>query len=305
MIVRLRYFYAAAVIMLLAVTKEIGEALSPGRILGLIANLGWPYALAVFLTNVISTGPYLVVGLFAESLFASAVALPIMAALIGYFAVVNFAMLGYLLYEHQGSLGFTAGDPDEERLPATIDNLRRQLIGEVNVLAKEGRKDHALKRFEANHAEFAQDMVYHQRYFDFAKQCNDAQAIARVVDRYLELLMSKDAVDQALEVWRDASSVAVKYKPQNPATAHALAERAHSRNLQKEALALVVNLHKRAPRYPQLGAAYELAATVLRELGDAAKAEQIKSFIKTFLEKRDQQTRNHTASGNRAASSAR
>jgi hypothetical protein len=54
-------------------------------------------------------------------------------------------------------------------------------------------------------------------------------------------------------------------KPRNPSISHSLAERAHSKNLNKEALSLVVNLHKRAPRYPELGAAYALAA---RHLGE-------------------------------------
>lgn len=294
-----------AMIMLLAVSKEIGEALSPGRILGLIVNLGWPYVLAIFLTNVISTGPYLVVGLFAEALFASIIALPVLAALIGYFAVVNFAMLGYLLYEHQGSLGFTAGDPDEERLPATTDNLRKQLIGEVNVLAKEGRQADALKRFEQNRSDFAEDIVYFQRYFDFARQCKSEHAMTRVSDPYLELLMSKDAVDQALDVWRDATALARNYKPRNPSISHSLAERAHSMNLQKEALSLVVNLHKRAPRYPELGAAYALAATVLRELGDTAKAAQIEKFIEAFLARREEHSELQIVSGNLSISSAR
>lgn len=293
-----------AMIMLLALTKQIGQALAPNRILGLIVSLGWPYVLAVFLTNVISTGPYLVVGFFAEALFASIIALPVLASLMAYFAVVNFAMLGYLLFEHQGSLGFTAGDPDEERLPATTDNLRKQLIGEVNVLAREGRQDEALKRFEARRSEFADDMVYHQRYFDFARQYKDKHAIARVSEPYLELLISKDALDQALDVWRNAALIASTYKPKNPAIAHALAERAHSKNLLNEALRLLVNLHKRAPQYTELGPAYVLAATVLRDLGDTAKAAQLEKFIRAFLANRlDKRTQ--TASGNRAASSAR
>jgi len=300
-----------AMIMLLAVTKQIGEALSPGRILGLTLSLGWPYVLAVFLTNVISTGPYLVLEFFSETLLSSLIALPVLAALTAYFAVVNFAMLGYLLFEHQGALGFTAGDPDEERLPSTPDNLRKQLIGTVNVLAKEDRQSDALQHFHAARSTFADDMVYFQRYFDFARQCKDAKAIARVSDPYLELLMSKDATDQALDVWRDATSVSGAFKPKNPAIAHTLAERAHSKNLQKEALSLLVNLHKRTPGYPQLGAAYELAATVLRDLGDGAKAEQIEKFIKAFLQKRELQKRdlqkqhNQMASGNLAISSAR
>jgi hypothetical protein len=266
-----------AMIMLLAFTKEIGESVSPRRILGLIVTLGWPYVLAVFLTNIISTGPYLVVEIFAETLFTSLIALPILAALIAYFAVVNFAMLGYLLFEHQGSLGFTAGDPDEERVPENIDNQRKRLMGEVNVLAKEGRHEEALKRFAARRSGFAQDMVYYQRYFDFARQYNNEQATAAVSDPYLELLMSKDAVDQALDVWRDAALVSRTFKPKNPASAHVLAERAHSKNLNKEALSLLVNLHKRSPQYPQLDAAYKLAGTVLRESGDTAKAEQLES----------------------------
>lgn len=275
-----------AVIMLLAISKQIGDALSPNRIFGLIVSLGWPYLLAVFLTNVIATGPYVVVEVFAEALFASIIALPVLAALITYFAIVNFAMLGYLLFEHQGNLGYIAGDPDEERLPPTTDNLRRQLLGEVNVLAKENRRVDALKRFEFRRTEFADDMVYLQRYFDFARQCNDEQAITRAGETYLELLMSKDAGDQALDVWRDATAVAGAYKPANPATAHLLAERAYAKNLLTEALGLLVNLHQRAPQYAELGGAYQLAATVLRDMGDSAKAARLEEFTRVFLQKR-------------------
>ena len=275
-----------AVIMLLAISKQIGDALSPNRIVGLIVSLGWPYLLAVFLTNVISTGPYVVVEVFAEALFASIIALPVLAALITYFAIVNFAMLGYLLFEHQGNLGYITGDPDEERLPPTTDNLRRQLLGEVNVLAKENRHVDALKRFEFRRTEFADDMVYLQRYFDFARQCNDEQAIIRAGETYLELLMSKDAADQALDVWRDTTAVAGTDKPGNPATAHSLAERAYSKNLLKESLGLLVNLHQRAPQYAELGNAYQLAATVLREMGVSAKAARLEEFTRAFLQKR-------------------
>ena len=294
-----------AMIMLLALTKQIGEALAPGRVLGLIASIGWPYVLAVFLTNVISTGPYLVAQFFSEELLASFIVVPILAALIAYFAVVNFAMLGYLLFEHQGSLGYIAGDPEQEHVPASTDNVRKQLLGEVTVLAKENRQVEALKRFAAKRSEFAEDMVYYQRYLDFARQCNDQQAIAHVCDPYLELLMGKDAVDQALDVWRDANSAGGAYKPANPAIAHTLAERAHSKNLQQEALALLVNLHKRAPGYPQLQPAYELAAQVLRDLGDTEKALQIETFLQAFLQNRQMQTGTQTVPGNRAASSAR
>ena len=117
--------------------------------------------------------------------------------------------------------------------------------------------------------------------------------------------MSKDAVDHALDVWRDAAALARNYKPRNPSISHSLAERAHSKNLQKEALSLVVNLHKRAPRYPELGAAYALAATVLREMGDTAKAAQIEKFIEAFLARREEQSELQIVSGNLSISSAR
>ncbi|MFP6836519.1 MAG: hypothetical protein VB948_10495, partial [Pseudomonadales bacterium] len=159
-------------------------------------------------------------------------------------------------------------------------------LGEVNVLAKENRHVDALKGFEFRRTEFADDMVYLQRYFDFARQCNDEQAIIRAGETYLELLMSKDAADQALDVWRDTTAVAGTYKPGNPATAHSLAERAYSKNLLKESLGLLVNLHQRAPQYAELGNAYQLAATVLREMGDSAKAARLEEFTHAFLQKR-------------------
>jgi len=284
-----------AMIMLFVFTGEIGAALSVQRIYDLTVSLGRPYLLVAVLTNVVATVPYVLFEVLGDALLASPFVLPALASLIAYFAVVDFAMLGYLGFEQQSS-----ADPDDERLPATTDNLRKQLMGAVNVLAAEGRQADALQRFEKSRSEFAGDMVYHQRYFEFARQCNHELAIARASESYLALLVRRDAVDRALDVWREAAILAPAYKPRNPAVAHALARRAHARNLPEEALALLVNLHKRAPRYPALGSAYRLAATILRELGDDGKALQIEKFIRAFLQKRGDGQR---AAQNRAAGS--
>ncbi len=276
-----------AVIILLAVNKKIGDALAPARIAALITGIGWPYLLAVFLTNVISTGPYVVAIFFAGSLAGSVLALPLLAALTAYFAVVNFAMLGYLIYEHQASLGFVAGDPERERVAGTAENRRRQLLGDVNVLVKESRAADALNRLRQQGDEFAEDMTFQQRHFDLAVQTHaEVGALARAADPYLELLMTRDGADRALDVWRRAIRVDPAYRPANPAIRHTLAEHAHAGNLDKEALALLVNLHKQAPQYEQLADAYALAARLLRDQGQDDKADKLEAFTQAFLTRR-------------------
>lgn len=277
-----------AMIILLAVDKEVGQALSPVRVTTLVFSIGWPYVLAVFLTNVISTGPYLIGMYFVDALSESVFALPVLAALTAYFAVVNFAMLGYLIFEHQGALGFVAGDPEEQRLPGTPENRRQQLMGEANVLVRESRSAEALEKLHQRRNEFADDLTFHQRHYELALGCRDAAAVARAADPYLELLMSRDGVDRALDVWRQAARMDGAFRPANPAIAHTLAEHAFGANRPREALALLVNLHKRAPDYGELQGAYELAARILREQGDTAKADELEKFTAAFLARRTQ-----------------
>ena len=114
---------------------------------------------------------------------------PVILAVAGYFSIVYFALLGYMLYENQGKLGYVAGDPNDELVPDTLENRRRQRFGEVNVLLREQKTEEAFKRFQEASAELLSDQTYVERYLSLALQMRHTQAISRAADLGIDLLI--------------------------------------------------------------------------------------------------------------------
>lgn len=271
--------FAPAMIIYLAIERSITSALDPARLLRLTFSIGLPYLLVVFLTNVISTGPFMIVAAFYEFFTESSFATPLFTVLIGYFAVVNFAMLGYVLFENQSELGYIAGDPLDNAWPENAESERRRTFAEANVLAKEGRTTEALARFGNPSGELATDPVYLDRHFALANELRDEPAVKEAANRYINYLADHNAADQALDVWRLARKGVSTFKPNDAERCHELARHAFGKNLETEALALLANLHKQWPGYARLEEAYQLAIEILESRGDAKQAARITRFL--------------------------
>jgi hypothetical protein len=268
-----------AAVVFLALEKRTVSALNPSKLIWLISRIGLPYLLVVFLFETISSGPFLVLALFAESMSLQAL-LTMTTVLVVYFTIVNFAMLGYVIFENQGTLGFTAADGDEEALDPSPANLRKRLFGEVNILVREGRLDQAKQRLDAEASRFDGDVQFLERQLQLLTQSADADRIGRVTDAYLDVLDRKGAHELALDAWRKARAIDRSYLPKHARISHALAERAWARNLGRDALVLLGNLHKREPAYAGLDAAYWLAAEVFRSgFDDEVRARQLEQFV--------------------------
>ncbi len=268
-----------AAIIFLASDAGFFAAFMPHRLLWLIVVIGWPYALVVFLTNVLSAAPMLV-GFFLNEESSIAAALAMMAVAYAYFTNVNFALLGYVIFERQGELGYVAGSVEDVMVPDTTENRLNEVFGAINVFMKEGREEDALKLLHRAQGDFKGESKFYDRAMRLALAAKNESLITSLTNSYLDLLVSKDAVGQALEWCRKAIDVVKTYRPRSPGVSHQLAEEAYARNLNREALLLLVNLHKRSPDYDRLGDAYRLAASIFRDgLGDDAKARQLEDFI--------------------------
>jgi hypothetical protein len=268
-----------AMIIYLAVERTISSAVVPAKLIWLITRIGWPYLLVVFISNVLSTGPIFVLSVIGSEVSAFFL-LPMLAASFAYFTVVNFAMLGYVIFENQGELGYVAGDIDDVAVRNSTDNRLKCLLGEVNVLVKESRHADALKRINLAKSEFRDHPMFFERAVLLALSVKDKNLIESLTDGHLKLLVGKDALDQALDCFRRSIVVHKDFRPSEPGIAHALAEHAYGKNLNKEALTLLINLHQRAPHYDRLGDAYRLAATIMRVgFNNEAKALELENFV--------------------------
>ena len=273
-----------AMFVYLAIDRNMSSALNPLKLIGLAITIGPPYVLVVILSNIISTGPVFVLstlGEFSEGFLVG----PVILAVAGYFSIVYFALLGYMLYENQGKLGYVAGDPNDELVPDTLENRRRQRFGEVNVLLREQKTEEAFKRFQEASAELLSDQTYVERYLSLALQMRHTQAISRAADLGIDLLISKDAADAALDQWRKARDVVSNYLPHSPRSRHLLAESALARNLRREGMLLLVNMHKDHDDYEDLESAYRLLANLFQEDGKEAEAKRVLLYLQDRMKR--------------------
>lgn len=273
-----------AMFVYLAIDRNISSALNPLKLIGLAVTIGPPYILVVLLSNVISTGPVFVLSTLNEVSQGFLIG-PVILAVAGYFAIVYFALLGYMLYENQGKLGYVAGDPYDELLPDELANHRKQRFGEVNVLLREQRVEDAFKRFTEAPPMLLTDQIYVERYFSLALQMRHEKSVAHAADLTIELLIDKDAADAGLDQWRKARDVIADYLPRSPKARHRLAESALSRNLRREAFLLLVNLHKQHEDYVYLESAYRLLAKLLEEDGKSAEANRVLLYLQDRMKR--------------------
>ncbi len=267
-----------AAIVFLAVEKRVLSALNPLRLIWLMTSIGWPYLLVVVISTILSNGPDLMTSYMVDFL-SSSWGWPLYAGFHIYFTIVQFAMLGYVIYENQGALGFIADAEGGNQVSDTPENRRKQLFADAGILMREGKAEEALKRFAANATDFQMDSSFHERYLQLLQQAGRDDLLPRPANAYLGLLAAKDAMVAAMDVWRRARSVDPKFVPADPRLSHQLAEAAWAAGKDKDALSLLINMHKWAPQYAQLGAAYRLAARIFREGGHEEKALQLEQFL--------------------------
>ncbi len=268
-----------AIIVFLVIEKRVWSALNPGKLIWLIGNIGWPYLLVVFLSGLISVGPFNLLDALGVQL-ESRWAFGALAASMAYFTIVEFVMLGYVIYENQRALGFVADADGMARVDDTPENRRRRLFAEAAVLVREGRQADALRRFDRLAHEFEADTGFHERYLQLMQQSGEVAGAEKPLNAYLRLLARHDALPAAMDVWRRGRKLVRQFVPADAQLSHRLAEAAWAAGQDKEALALLVNLHKRAPDYIDLGNAYRLAARIFREsFQDEQRAVQLERFV--------------------------
>ena len=273
--------FIPAIAIYVVMERSLVKALNVGELVRTIRAIGPNYAVVVILSNLISTGPYILYKYIDHPALANSFVLAVLGLAAAYIAIVNFALLGQLLLEHQIALGYVAGEPTDVLVPAAPANRRKQLLGRVAVLAEEGRYRDAVSLMESQGKEFANegDKVFYHRHLNLALQAKDQRIAARLVDPQLDQLVAGQSFEPAIELWRKVAGALPDYRPGNAETCHRLALAAYKRKFRKEALQLLSNMHKRSPDYPHMGKAYRLAVRLLLETGRKKDAAKLHRFV--------------------------
>lgn len=270
-------FSLPASIMILAVEKSVRRALNPLAQLSLMTAVGWPYLLLWLCVQIVSVGPYYSFDLLA-GILSDGLVLPVLVGISAYFTFALYTMLGYVLFEYQQELGFSALVDDDAFDAPSFEKARA--LGETRVLIKEGDYVRARAGLRKALDLVPDDMELHQYYHRLLMLLDDDSALINHAHYFVEMAQRQQTLSRAVAVVLDVQKRAPAFQIENTQTALELARLMQMQGQHRAAVRLFHNLHKTRPDDPYLPDAYFLVAKIFFErLNEVDKAKALLAFL--------------------------
>ncbi len=269
-------------VMVLAVTDDLGESMSPGHLWALMYGIGRPYlglcACLLLLTS--SSGgllkllmpivPQALVGLLAGFFGA-------------YFIIVMFRLMGYALYQYHDTVGL-AVDVDFERqttIGAGEDPAKRR-AAQTAALLKEGRYDEAIAAARAELAEQPGDPAGNLRLHRLLLAVpGQEKAMLAHAAGWLPGLLQAGRTHQAIDVIEAIWQQQADYLPAQGSCILPLAEAFLETRRPQGAARLIKGFDRRFPGHADTASIYVLGARLLIEhQRDEAQARRVLAAIR-------------------------
>ncbi|AOE87463.1 hypothetical protein [Pseudomonas sp. TCU-HL1] len=268
-----------ASIIRLALSKELGAALSPDQVGEVIKAMGWRYLILCAFLFILWQSPSYVAWMLSGGL-PKVVLVPIATFLFGYFGVVMCNMMGYAVFQYQGALGFAVAEEGTQQGLPENDWRRRRALAEAEIRLKEGQSDGALETLANALQRDPDDLRLNERYHQLLFGLGARERCLRHVDHYLPLA-ARQTPALAATALLNARQFKDDFLPAEALVCEQVAAALLDRHKVREALSLLRNLHQRFPDYPHIPRAYLLAARGFTEgLGQLDSARKLLAYIR-------------------------
>lgn len=276
------FFYVVglpAMLINFALSGSLIEALNPLKALQLMTSVGLPYGLLLAFLMIMMGS----VGVFSEILttkytFLSTVAQSIIS---NYYMVVMFHLMGYMIFQYQGKLGYVASEVKED-----IDVRRephKRLAANIDVMLKEGDFHQALKLYETAITQFPNEKEFIIKYFDFLVAVKGKVYLERFGDYYLDYLVGCNRQDKLNLAYKQILSICPAYIPKLVNLRFNLALACWKIGDAKSVVRLINGMHREFPQFENLAAAYNLLAEALSTLPNMnEQAEMCRKMSRKF-----------------------
>lgn len=274
-----------AAIIIYGMTESLAEALNPLHLLRLISSIGLPYGLLLAFIMIMSASVAVISEIIAYEF--SLVNGILQSAVSNYYSVVMFHIMGYMIFQYQGELGFTAREDDGEvRAPRSA---RERIAAKINIAVKEGDYNQVVTLFRSALKKIPDDHDLNRRYFEFLFATG--REVPAAADRYLDYLIRSDQTHQLVIIYKRVLQLHKDYKPSAPRVRERLAMACKEAGDSRSAARLLNGLHKDSPDYPRLVEAYELLAEALDDIPHQQQSAAKCRALVEQLRKRRAQTR--------------
>src|SRR5690606_1601975 len=204
-------------VIIYGMTESLLESLNPLNLLRLISGIGLPYGLLLGFLMIMSAS----VGVISELIgydyaFISTV---LQSAVSNYYSVVMFHIMGYMIFQYQGVLGFTAREDDgEQRVPRSA---RDRLAAKLQICLKQGDYNQVVTLFKNALKKFPRDREFNRQYFEFLYATG--RDLENAGSRYLDYLLATGQEHQLGIIYKRMLHLLPDFRPTSAATRHHLA----------------------------------------------------------------------------------
>lgn len=240
-------FLIPATWMVLINTSSLSSALNPFELLATIFGIGKSYLLLCFFLFLLQQGSPMVMEALLK-VAARGMVLPLMSFVLIYFTWVMAAMIGYVMYQHHAALDIEPVQaPEGESLvkidPVAQEAQRRDAM--VAKLVQSNQMDEAVNQAREWQRENVESLPDLRRYFRVLKLTEKADVLADLAQRFIPMLMARQANSEALEVWVSSIKRKPDFQLQSAQTSYDLAQQAWRSGKPKYVLILGKNFEQR------------------------------------------------------------
>ncbi len=243
---------APASIMALALNESFIDALNPAILWRLVVRIGWSYLALYGLIFVLQAARSNATQILAGELhwgfyyFVS-----------GYFTILTFHVMGYILYQNHELVGQPVEEDENE--------ISDQRFHHYQNMMEIGNVEAAIAELEQLVEEYPDDLDVHQRLHSLCLLEKRGDKLSAHANFYLRLLLRRGRYAQAAEIHMDCLSLHVSCVPDDAEGYYRLAQALTRSGQHKQMVKLLNGLHKHFPRSEFIPHAYFLMARTLSE----------------------------------------
>jgi len=270
-----------AIIMVLAIDKQFLNAINPIAVMSVIARIGMPYFIMSVLFYLLGIAQDYLMDILLKYI-DQAYSLAAYAFVTMYFYLIMFNMMGYILYQHHGVLGFGIDvemhDQEDESQFDTV-NVSPEMRG-VEILIHEGKTDQALKELQEMVKKNPSNTDARERILKLSRLVGNTELHAIQAQLYMSYLSDEHNIGQAAAVFESCYEYDKTLKPTKAAERLEMAKYFRKKSKYKLTTAVLNDLHRDFPSFDGIPQAYMIVAqTLCEQFNDDERAKLILEFV--------------------------
>ncbi|GGX67539.1 hypothetical protein [Saccharospirillum salsuginis] len=275
-----------AMLISFGLNHDLITSINPVNTFRLMTAIGLPYGLLLALIMVMMGSVTVLHQFIGDDWLVVSYILQNMAS--NYYLIVIFHIMGYMIFQYQGQLGFHAR---EDYGDGPVQRSDENLLGaRIDIALKRGDYQNAYTLFNQALNQFPDNKIFPTQYFDCAHQLEDTAELPKAATAYLRFAHTHGQQARLLTVFNQVRTLLANYIPDHPDLRLALARDAAEQGDSKTAIHLLNGLHKRHPDYPRLPDAFHLLADLLdRQPDRETQAKQCRQLAAQLSERLSQQ----------------